>query len=278
MSRKIKIGLVQMSMTAEPEANIAKALSGVRDAASKGANIVCLPELFASPYFCVVERADRDYTMTLPGSIGARLSEAARENGVVLVAGSLHEKSDGVKFNTALVYDSDGSDLGKYRKVHIPHDPGFFEKYYFEPGDLGFRVFETKLCKVAVLICFDQWFPEAARAVALQGADIIFYPTAIATVDGLDQVEGNWQDAWETVQRGHAIANNVVVAPVNRVGKEGPSTFWGGSFICNAFGGMVAKGGSAEEIVIGEVDLDHSTHVREGWGFFRNRRPEVYGS
>lgn len=276
MSRKITLGLVQMAMTSEPEQNISKALSLVAVAAKKGAQIVCLPELFASPYFCIVEKAERDYSVPLSGELVERLASCARDNKVVLVAGSLYEKSGTDKFNSALVFDADGSELGKYRKVHIPHDEGFFEKNYFKPGDLGFKVFETSLCKIGVLICFDQWFPEAARAMALQGVDLVFYPTAIGTVDGIPQTEGNWQTAWETVQRGHAIANNIVVAAVNRVGKEDRSTFWGGSFISDAFGTLVAKAGNAEEVVVGEIDLDHASLVREGWGFMRNRRPETY--
>jgi agmatine deiminase len=176
------------------------------------------------------------------------------------------------------VFRKDGTLLGHYRKTHIPHDEGFFEQNYFTPGDSGFVVFDTGIAKIGVLICYDQWFPEAARAMALAGAEVIFYPTAIGAVEGLPQSEGDWQTSWEAVQRGHAIANNVAVAAINRVGTEGRSMFWGGSFLYDAFGKLIAHGGNGEEIVVGTVDLELNSIVREGWGFFRNRRPEAYGA
>lgn len=274
--KPVKIGLVQMAMSHDPEENLSKAVAMTRDAAAKGAQVICLPELFRTPYFPVVEHADDAFVEPIPGRTTEVFSALAKELKIVLVAGSVYELAGKEKFNTAVVYSTDGSVLGTYRKMHIPHDPSFFEQNYFAAGDQGFKVFDTPFCKVAVLICYDQWFPEAARLVSLQGAQVIFYPTAIGTVEGIEQEEGNWQEAWENVQRGHAIANNVIVSAVNRVGKEGKSTFWGGSFVCNAFGKTLVRGSDKEEVLIAEVDLSHNEHVREGWRFFYNRRPETY--
>lgn len=276
----ITIGLVQMAMTNEPSENLSKALTLIRKAAGRGAQIVCLPELFRSPYFCVHERSERDYVEEVNGEVYGALSSITAELQITLVAGSIYERNGEKRFNTSLIFDRTGSLLGTYRKVHIPHDPGFFEQHYFEPGDLGYRVFTSKIgsldVKIGVLICYDQWFPEAARALALEGAQIIFYPTAIATVDGIDQVEGSWQHAWRTVQCGHAVANNVVVCAANRVGREGASTFWGSSFICDAFGRVLAEGSNREEVITAEVSLEHNRHVRESWRFFYERRPDTY--
>ncbi len=278
----VKIGLVQMKMSASADANLQKALSMIAKAASKGAQIVCLPELFTAPYFAQSPKAKKEaetYAETIPGSTTDSLSSAAKENRVILIGGSIYEKDakTGKLYNTSCIFGENGKMLGKYRKVHIPHDECFFEQDYFEKGDLGFKTFGTKLGKIAPLICYDQWFPEAARSVALSGADIIFYPTAIATVRGVEQAEGNWQQAWENVMRGHAIANGVIVAAVNRCGSEGKMDFWGGSFICDAFGKTLARAGSKEEVVIAKVALEHSKMVREGWRFFHNRRPGEYG-
>ena len=256
--------------------NRAKASRMVKQAAERGAEIVCLPELFTSPYFCTVEDAGFSYAESIPGETTHFLAELAKDARVTLVGGSFHEKTGSQFFNTALVHGADGSSLGQYRKTHIPHDPGFYEQHYFSPGDSGYQVFQTPKAKIGVLICYDQWFPEAARMNALLGADIVFYPTAIGTVRGLPEREGNWQEAWENVQRGHAIANNMIVAGVNRVGTEGDTTFWGGSFICDAFGKTLVRGGAEEEVIVQQVDLDHSREVREGWRFFYNRRPETY--
>jgi predicted amidohydrolase len=277
----VTIGLVQMSMEESVDRNLSKAIRLVDQAASMGAQVVCLPELFRSPYFCNFETSSVDYSEELPGIVGAELGKCAKRNSITLVGGSVYEKALTDKFNTALVFGPSGSLLGQYRKTHIPHDPGFYEQYYFKAGDENYKIFETEVVgrrlKIGVLICYDQWFPEAARTLALMGADIIFYPTAIATVDGTEQIEGNWSDAWRTVQRGHAVANNVIVAAVNRVGREDASVFWGGSFICNAFGRVLAEGTNREEIVIATADLAHSRHVRESWRFFYERRPETYG-
>ncbi len=274
---KVKIALIQMSMTANLEDNLKKALANISTAAKLGANIVCLPELFTSPYFPNQQKAKADhYLEQVPGKTTETLAKAARDLGVVVVGGSIYEKDGSKKYNTSFVIDADGKLLGKYRKVHIPHDPSFYEQNYFEKGNLGFQVFETKYGKIAPLICYDQWFPEAARTVALMGAQIIFYPTAIGTVDGVEQSEGNWQEAWRAVQRGHAIANACVVATVNRVGKEGSSNFWGGSFIYSQFGTLLIHGSNDEEFVMAEVDLSLSDEVKKGWRFFEERRPDVY--
>lgn len=278
MSKQVKIGLVQFAMEKSIEANREKAASMITAAAKKGAEIICLPELFTGPYFCTVENAPFDYAEELNGKTAEILANAAKENNVVVVGGSFHEKDKEHYYNTALVFNEKGEKLGYYRKTHIPHDPAFYEKNYFEEGNTGYKIFETKFAKIAVLICYDQWFPEAARTLALMGVDIIFYPTAIATVDGLSEKEGSWQEAWENVQRGHAIANNIIVAAVNRVGKEGDSNFWGGSFICDAFGKTLARASNKEEIIVQSVDLEHSSYVREGWRFFYNRRPETYSA
>lgn len=276
MARNVRLGLVQMSMSTDAAANREIASRMVGDAARRGAQVVCLPELFTGPYFCIDERVPFTYAESINGPTAAALSSMAREAHVWLVGGSIHEQAGEQFFNTSLVYSPDGELAGTYRKTHIPHDEGFFEQNYFAPGDTGFRVFETGPVKSGVLICYDQWFPEAARSNALLGADVVFYPTAIGNVVDLEQVEGNWQEAWENVMRGHAIANGMIVAAVNRVGTEGRTTFWGGSFVCDAFGKTLARAGSGEEVLVQDVDLDHSQHVREGWRFFYNRRPEMY--
>ena len=274
---KVKIGLIQMSMANDQEKNLQKALSMIKSAAAKGAQIICLPELFNAPYFPQEEKFDADsYLEKIPGKTTEVLSKIAKDLGVVIVGGSIFEQSNKKKFNTSFVIDEKGKLLGKYRKMHIPHDPGFYEQNYFQSGDLGFQVFETKFGKISVLICYDQWFPEAARIAVLMGADIIFYPTAIANVDSIVQVEGNWQEAWEAAQRGHAITNATVVATVNRVGREGGSTFWGGSFIYSQFGTLLAHGSKNEEIVIAEIDLSLGKKVKDGWRFFMERRPDSY--
>ncbi len=274
----VRLGLIQMKMSISKSANIERAVRGISDAAGKGANVVCLPELFTAPYFPQEERASaEEYVDAVPGEATEALSDAAKECGVVVVGGSVFERDGGRLFNTAAVFDERGRALGKYRKMHIPHDPSFYEQNYFERGDLGYRVFDTKFGKIGVLICYDQWFPEAARILALMGADMIFYPTAIGLVDGVKQAEGDWQGAWTAVQTGHAIANGVAVAAVNRVGREGKMKFWGGSFVSSQFGTLLARGKDSEETVIAEIDTGLGRSVKEGWRFFYNRRPETYG-
>ncbi len=271
---EVKIGLVQMKMAEDRQKNLSSAVRMVGAAAREGAQIVCLPELFDVPYFPQEERSEIE-PEKIPNDATEALSQAARTNGVVLVGGSLYEKSRGKTYNTATVYDERGRLLGSYRKVHIPQDPGFYEQDYFAPGEV-YQVFETKFGKVGVLICFDQWYPEAARANKLLGADFLFYPTAIGTVKGIDQAEGDWQEAWETVQRGHAIANSIVVAAVNRVGVEKDTTFWGGSFVSDQFGKLLVRGGDAEQVLVAACDVGLGRDIERGWGFLRNRKPATY--
>lgn len=276
-SRSLRLGLVQFSMTEDMDENLNRALSLSRKAAADGAQFVCLPELFRSPYFCKEPSCSADYTEHELSVLTDTLSSCAKELGVVLIAGSIYEETaEGELYNTALVFDADGKQLGSYRKMHIPHDPSFYELCYFKPGESGFRVFETKFARISVLICYDQWFPEAARSAALMGAEIIFYPTAIGTVEHLSEDEGSWQSYWERVQQGHAGANNVVVAAVNRVGREGSSRFWGGSFAANAVGEIIKKAGNETEVLLVDIDLGHSDYVRKSWRFLESRRPEHY--
>jgi agmatine deiminase len=276
MVRKVTIGLVQMAMTNNPDSNLSKAIKMIENAAKKGAQIICLPELFRSPYFPQEKRIATEYAEEINGQTANALSAAAKDNNVVIIGGSIFEKAGKRFYNTSMVFDADGRMLGLYRKVHLPQDECFYEKTHFSPGDLGFKVFETRYGKVGTLICYDQWYPEAARINVLMGAEMIFYPTAIGVVKGIEQKEGNWHEAWETVMRGHAIANGVIVAAANRVGTESNITFWGKSFVCDAFGRILARADDKERIVIATCDLDHGKEVREGWGFFYNRRPETY--
>jgi predicted amidohydrolase len=273
------LGLIQMRCDCTKEESLRRALLLIAKAAKQGAQIVCLPELFLSPYFC--QRKDsksaKNLAEPIPGPATKALSISAKEHGIVLIGGSLFESTeDGCFYNTAVVFDADGSLMGIYRKTHIPEDPRFHEQHYFSPGNTGIGVFKTRFGSVAVLICYDQWFPEAARIAALKGADVIFYPTAIGRFTDEEEEEGNWQNAWENVQRGHAIANSVFVAAVNRVGTEGKLDFWGGSFVCNDFGTVIAHAGLEEEILLAECDFSRRKKTQEGWGFFRNRRPSEY--
>lgn len=276
----VSLGLVQMEMEEEPAKNLKKAIRFIGEAAGKGAQIVCLPELFTTRYFPQKtkgrERLPDSYVETIPGDTTTALSKAASENNVALIGGSVYERSGKRLFNTSVVFDSKGKIIGTYRKMHVPQDEYFFEQDYFSPGDKGFQVMKVGGAKIGVLICYDQWFPEAARINALMGAEIVLYPTAIGTVDGIEQAEGNWQEAWENVMRGHAIANGIVVAAVNRVGKEGKMNFWGGSFVCDAFGKTLARAGNKEQVLVCDVDEEHGKEIREGWRFFYNRRPEAY--
>lgn len=279
MKKEIRIALIQMSMSDNIEENIKKALENIKKASNIGADIVCLPELFATKYFPQSKSKNFfELAEQVPqGKISKLLSESAKKNKIIIIGGSIFEK-DGKKFyNTSVAFDENGKFLGKYRKIHIPNDPGFYEKTYFSSGNLGFSTFQTKHCKIAAPICFDQWYPEAARIFALKGVEIIFYPTAIGLPDEyIEQEEGNWQEAWEAVQRGHAVANSVIIASVNRVGKENNTTFWGGSFIYNQFGKLLSRGSDKEEIVIAKCDVSLGKNIREGWGFFKNRRPDQY--
>jgi agmatine deiminase len=273
----ITVGIIQMAMGQDAGENIRTAEEKVRGAIAAGANIICLPELYHSRYFPRHPGTDvAAIAETVPGRSTARFSALAREHQVVIIVPVFERGADGRYYNTAAVIDADGTLCAQYHKVHIPQDPGFFEKGYFYPGD-GYKVISTRFGRIAVLICYDQWFPEAARCVALDGADIIFYPTAIGHPTSAEPEEGNWQEAWELIQRSHAIANSVHVVAVNRVGCEGQIRFFGGSFVADAFGKILAKAGDQEEILITGLDISMNAAVRESWGFFRNRRPETYG-
>ena len=281
---KFKLGLIQMSCTPSIEENLNKAISSVREAAGRGAQIICLQELFRSQYFCQKEDARLfDLAEAIPGPSTEALAAAARRDHVVIV-GSLFERRDaGVYHNTAVVIDADGTLLGTYRKMHIPDDPLYYEKYYFTPGDQGYRAFDTSYGRIGVLVCWDQWYPEGARLTALQGAKVLFYPTAIGWHPSEKAQNGSaQQDAWRTIQRSHAIANGVYVAAVNRVGHEGPAgeglEFWGSSFVCDPFGVVLERASEErEEVLVVECDLDHLETVRRNWPFLRDRRIDSYG-
>jgi agmatine deiminase len=275
---KTRLGLIQMRVSEDPGDNLARAIGLAGEAAVRGAEIICLPELYRTRYFPQDECADMQaLSEAIPGESTRAFSAFARENGVVVIVPVFEKGEAGAFHNTAVVVDRDGGLLPVYRKVHVPFDPLFYEKHYFVPGD-GFRVYDTDTARFAVLICYDQWFPEAARAATLMGAEIIFYPTAIGWIGGeRTSAEDDWHGAWETVQRGHAISNGVHVAAVNRAGQEGDLSFWGGSFVADAFGNIIARAGDGEEVLLVDVDLSMNGRVREGWGFLKNRRPDAYG-
>ncbi len=283
--RSFRVGLVQMSMSADPQANLDKAAARVEEAATRGAEVVCLPELFRSRYFCQREDASLfDLAEPVPGPSTERLGAVARKAGVAIVVPVFERRAPGLYHNSAAVLDATGETAGLYRKMHIPDDPAFYEKYYFTPGDLGFRAFDVRAGRIGTLICWDQWYPEGARLTALQGASVLFYPTAIGWHPHEKARHGAAQrDAWRTVQRGHAIANGVYVASVNRIGHEpgGPGEagleFWGSSFLCDPFGVVVAEASTdREEILVGEVDLGRIEEVRRNWPFLRDRRIDAY--
>ncbi|MGC9945711.1 MAG: carbon-nitrogen hydrolase [Bryobacteraceae bacterium] len=281
---RFRIGLVQMACSPDPNENFAKAEWRIREAAARGAQIVCLQELFRSQYFCREENAALfDLAESIPGPSTAALSRLAAELAVVIVASLFERRTAGVYHNTAVIIDADGSLAGIYRKMHIPDDPLYFEKFYFTPGDLGFRSFPTRYGRVATLVCWDQWYPEAARLAALTGAQVLFYPTAIGWHPAEKEEFGAAQhDAWRTIQRAHAIANGIYVAAVNRVGFEGPPDhgleFWGGSFVADPFGQVVAEAPhDREEILIAECDPRRIEDVRRNWPFLRDRRIDAYG-
>ena len=285
MTAKFKVGLVQMSMSADPQANLDKAAARVEEAARKGAEVVCLTELYRSPYFCQKEDAALfDLAETVPGPSTERLSVVARKAGVAVVVPIFEKRAPGLYHNSAVILDADGSTAGLYRKMHIPDDPAFYEKFYFTPGDLGFKAVDTRFGRIGTLICWDQWYPEGARLTALRGAAVLFYPTAIGWHPAEKAQHGAHQrDAWRTVQRGHAIANGCYVAAVNRVGHEpGPPggaglEFWGTTFLCDPFGVVVAEASiGEEEILVGDVDLARIEEVRRGWPFLRDRRIDAY--
>jgi N-carbamoylputrescine amidase len=283
---RFKVGLVQMAMSAIPEENERKAASLVRDAAARGAEVVCLPELYRTPYFCQKEDARLfELAESIPGPSTQQLSKVAREAGVAVIAPLFEKRAVGLYHNTVAVIDADGSLVGLYRKMHIPDDPAFYEKFYFTPGDLGFQAFDIRPGRIGTLICWDQWYPEGARLTALRGAAVLFYPTAIGWhPDEKAEHGASQRSAWQTIQRSHAIANGVYVAAVNRVGHEVPPEggpgleFWGTSFLADPFGVVVAEASTnREEILVGEVDLGHMETVRRNWPFLRDRRIDAYG-
>lgn len=287
---KFTVGLLQMSANSDPDKNLQRAIDKIQQAAARGAQVVCLPELFQTQYFC--QREDSalfDLAEPVPGPTTDKLSVLARQLRIVLIASVFERRAAGVYHNTAVVFDADGTLRGRYRKMHIPDDPLYYEKFYFTPGDLGFQAFDTAAGRVGTLVCWDQWYPEGARLTALQGAHVLFYPTAIGWHPAEKAEFGEAQhDAWRTIQRAHAIANGVYVAVVNRVGHEtgdirgnaAPGAgleFWGGSFLCDPFGRVIAEAShDKEETLIGEVDLRALEEVRRNWPFLRDRRIDSY--
>jgi N-carbamoylputrescine amidase len=288
---KFTVGLVQMSATSDPEKNLQHAMERVRGAAKLGAQIVCLPELFQTQYFC--QREDTalfDLAEPIPGPTTAKLSALAKQLRIVLIASLFEKRAAGVYHNTAVTFDANGELSSVYRKMHIPDDPLYYEKYYFTPGDLGFKAVNTSVGRVGTLVCWDQWYPEGARLTALQGAHLLFYPTAIGWHPAEKAEFGKAQhDAWRTIQRAHAISNGVYVAVVNRVGMEhgdirgncAPGAgieFWGGSFLCDPFGRVITEAShDQEEILVGEIDLKALEDIRRNWPFLRDRRIDSYG-
>ena len=280
MPSQRRIALIQQAADADPARNLERAVAAVGSAAERGADIVCLPELFRTRYFPQQEStAAFDLAEAVPGPTTERMTKLAREQGVVLIVPLFERRAAGLYHNSAAVIDRTGELLGVYRKAHVPDDPLFYEKFYFAPGEAGFRAFDTAAGRIGVLICWDQWFPEAARLLALDGADILFYPSAIARSPGESDAEHAAQlDSWITVQRGHAIANGVFVAAVNRVGHEEDLDFWGSSFACDPQGRMLARAASdREEALIVDCDLARVEEQRRAWPFLRDRRIDAYG-
>jgi N-carbamoylputrescine amidase len=292
-AQNFRVGLVQLRCGSDPDENLARAAEQVHAAAQRGAQVVCLPELFRTQYFCQREDASLfDLAEPIPGPTTGKISQAARQAGVAVIASIFEKRAAGVYHNTAAMIDAGGELVGIYRKMHIPDDPLYYEKYYFTPGDLGYKVFDTSFGRVGTLVCWDQWYPEGARLTALQGAHVLFYPTAIGWHPAEKAQHGVAQhDAWRTIQRAHAIANGVYVAVVNRVGhengeirgyaapKDNPGLeFWGGSFLCDPFGKILAEAShDKEEILVGEIDLRAMEDVRRNWPFLRDRRIDSYG-
>lgn len=280
-NKSVNVGLVQMSCSANPEENLKKAIEKIREAAAKGAQIVCLQELFRSLYFCDVEDYENfNLAEAIPGPSTEAISKVAKELGVVVIASLFEKRTNGIYHNTTAVIDADGSYLGKYRKMHIPDDPAYYEKFYFTPGDLGYKVFKTKFATIGVLICWDQWYPEAARITALMGAEILFYPTAIGWATSQNEETNSEQyNAWQTIQRSHAVANGIHVVSVNRVGFEqnGAMKFWGGSFVANPFGRLLYLAShDKEEVHVMPLDLSKTDRYRTHWPFLRDRRIDSY--
>lgn len=279
MSRVVQVALIQQDNTPDRSANIEKTESAVRAAANRGAQIVCLQELFSTLYFCQkVDESLFELAESIPGPTIKRFSRLAGELEIVLLVPLFERRAAGIYHNSMVVIDADGSLLGIYRKMHIPDDPGFYEKYYFTPGEQGYQVYETRYAKIGPLICWDQWYPEAARLTALKGAEILVYPTAIGTLPNEDgHTAREFHEAWRTIQRSHAIANGCFVAAINRTGTEEAVRFWGQSFVAGPFGQMLAEAGQEEGILMAACDLDHIEKQRRAWPFLRDRRIDSYG-
>ncbi len=278
-SKKVKVGIAQLACEKDKQKNIERSVQKIRELANSGAQIICLQELFASPYFCDVEEYENfKLAEPVPGPTVELFSPLAKELQVVIIASLFEKRAEGLYHNTVAVIDADGKYLGKYRKMHIPDDPGYYEKFYFTPGDLGYKVFKTRYATVGVLICWDQWYPEASRITALMGAEILFYPTAIGWALSQDDATNTEQyNAWQTIQRSHSVANGVPVVSVNRTGREGEMQFWGGSFITNAFGSLQYKASHLEEALhVEALNLEESNHYRTHWPYFRDRRIDSY--
>jgi N-carbamoylputrescine amidase len=284
--KKICLGLVQLACSLTPQENLDRAMVKTEEAIRGGAKVICLPELFRSQYFCQKEDAALfDLAEHVPGPSTDALSKIAKQNQIVIIVPIFERRTAGIYHNSIAVLDSDGSIAGHYRKMHIPDDPGYYEKFYFTPGDKGFQAIQTSVGKIGTLICWDQWYPEAARLTVLQGAEMLFYPTAIGWHPSEKAQEGKSQrEAWQTIQRSHAIANGVFVISVNRVGHEKPADggdgieFWGSSFVCDPFGVVLAEASiDKEEILIAEIDLSRVEEVRRNWPFLRDRRVDAYG-
>jgi N-carbamoylputrescine amidase len=278
---KVRVGIIQMSCVKDKAANLQKAIEKIHEAVAKGGQIICLQELFTSLYFCDTEDYDNfSLAESIPGPATEKLQTIARDNKIVIIASLFEKRAQGIYHNTAAVIDADGGYLGKYRKMHIPDDPSYYEKFYFTPGDLGYRIFNTAYAKIGILICWDQWYPEAARITSLMGAEILFYPTAIGWSSSQDQMTNEEQyNAWQTIQRSHAVANGVHVVSVNRVGLEqdGAMKFWGGSFISNPFGRILYQAGhDQEEVAVLELDTSKTDSYRTHWPFMRDRRIDSY--
>ena len=276
--KNVTIGLVQTRVSDDISSNMQNTVSKIREAASKGAKIICLQELYRSKYFPIDEKIDvTKLAEPIPGETTIALSDLAKELNVIIIA-PIFEADSGKHYNTAVVIGSDGTIMGTYRKMHIPHDPFFYEKNYFDTGDSGYQVFRVGNISFGVLICYDQWFPEAARTLALQGADIIFYPSAIGYLEGDPMSQDDWHSSWENIQRSHAIANGIHVASINRVGIEGNIKFWGASFVCDAFGRLIKRASETdEEVLVATLDISQNKRIQDGWGFLRNRLPSTYG-
>ena len=275
----VKVGLIQMSCRADKAQNCIKAEQKVAEAAARGAQIVCLQELFSSLYFCDTEDYENfKLAESIPGETTGKFQKLAKDLNIVIIASLFEKRTKGLYHNTIAVIDAGGEYLGMYRKMHIPDDPGFYEKFYFTPGDLGYKVFKTRYGTIGTLICWDQWYPEAARITSLLGAEILFYPTAIGWATSQDESTNKEQfNAWQTIQRSHAVANGVHVVSVNRTGKEGKMQFWGGSFISNPFGSILCQAPHLEESLhVQEIDLSLTDYYRSHWPFMRDRRIDSY--